>query len=97
MIIIKDKILEIELIGRCIIFFCTLYENQISNDKVILNNLRSIYQRLQGRFKLKYSLIKFNEKSIELIIKKFQDFEKNKNLMKEDNNNINNNIIDLKE
>ena len=72
------KNIEIELIGRCIIFFCTVYENQISNDKVILNNLRSIYQRLQGRFKLKYSLIKFNEKSIELIIKKFQDFEKNR-------------------
>ena len=89
------KNIEIELIGRCIIFFCTVYENQISNDKVILNNLRSIYQRLQGRFKLKYSLIKFNEKSIELIIKKFQDFEKNKNLMKEDN--INNNIINLNE
>ena len=89
------KNIEIELIGRCIIFFCTVYENQISNDKVILNNLRSIYQRLQGRFKLKYSLIKFNEKSIELIIKKFQDFEKNKNLMKEDN--INKNIINLNE
>ena len=89
------KNIEIELIGRCIIFFCTVYENQISNDKVILNNLRSIYQRLQGRFKLKYSLIKFNEISIELIIKKFQDFEKNKNLMKEDN--INNNIINLNE
>ena len=87
------KNIEIELIGRCIIFFCTVYENQISNDKVILNNLRSIYQRLQGRFKLKYSLIKFNEKSIELIIKKFQDFEKNKNLM----NNNKNNVLDLEE
>ena len=89
------KNIEIELIGRCIIFFCTVYENQISNDKVILNNLRSIYQRLQGRFKLKYSLIKFNSKSIELIIKKFQDIEKNKKQMKEEFSN--NNIIDLKE
>ena len=89
------KNIEIELIGRCIIFFCTKYEDQISNDKVILNNLRSINQRLQGRFKLKYSLIKFNSKSIELIIKKFQDIEKNKNLMKEEIGN--NNIIDLKE
>ena len=89
------KNIEIELIGRCIIFFCTLYENQISNDKVILNNLRSIYLRLQGRFKLKYSLIKFNQKSIELIIKKFEDFQKNKNSMEEEYNN--NNIIDLKE
>ena len=89
------KNIEIELIGRCIIFFCTKYEDQISNDKVILNNLRSIYQRLQGRFKLKYSLIKFNSKSIELIIKKYQDIEKNKNLMKEEMGN--NNIIDLKE
>ena len=50
--------------------------------------------RLQGRFKLKYSLIKFNQKSIELIIKKFEDFQKNKNAMEEYNNN---NIIDLKE
>ena len=49
--------------------------------------------RLQGRFKLKYSLIKFNQKSIELIIKKFQDFQKNKNLM----NNNKNNILDLEE
>ena len=89
------KNIEIELIGRCIIFFCTIYEDQISNDKVILNNLRSIYQRLQGRFKLKYSLIKFNSKSIELIIKKFQDIEKNKNSMKEEM--ANNNIIDLQE
>ena len=88
------KNIEIELIGRCIIFFCTLYESQISNDKVILNSLRSIYMRLQGRFKLKYSLIKFNQKSIELIIKKFEDFQKNKNAMEEYNNN---NIIDLKE
>ena len=88
------KNIEIELIGRCIIFFCTLYEDQISNDKVILNNLRSIYQRLQGRFKLKYSLIKFNSKSIELIIKKFQDIEKNKKLMREE---MTNNIIDIKE
>ena len=88
------KNIEIELIGRCIIFFCTLYESQISNDKVILNNLRSIYMRLQGRFKLKYSLIKFNQKSIELIIKKFEDFQKNKKSMEEYNNN---NIIDLKE
>ena len=82
------KNIEIELIGRCIIFFCTLYESQISNDKVILNNLRSIYLRLQGRFKLKYSLIKFNQKSIELIIKKFEEIQKNKNLMEEKNNNI---------
>ena len=89
------KNIEIELIGRCIIFFCTLYESQISNDKVILNNLRSIYLRLQGRFKLKYSLIKFNQKSIELIIKKFEDIQKNKNLMEEKNNN--NNIINLTE
>ena len=89
------KNIEIELIGRCIIFFCTKYEDQISNDKVILNNLRSIYQRLQGRFKLKYSLIKFNTKSIELIIKKFQDIEKNKSLMREEM--AKNNIIDLKE
>ena len=88
------KNIEIELIGRCIIFFCTIYEDQISNDKVILNSLRSIYQRLQGRFKLKYSLIKFNSKSIELIIKKFQDIQKNKNLMNEE---MTNNIIDLKE
>ena len=88
------KNIEIELIGRCIIFFCTKYEDQISNDKVILNNLRSIYQRLQGRFKLKYSLIKFNSKSIELIIKKFQDIQKNKNLMREE---MANNIIDIKE
>ena len=87
------KNIEIELIGRCIIFFCTLYESQISNDKVILNYLRSINMRLQGRFKLKYSLIKFNQKSIELIIKKFQDFQKNKNLM----NNNKNNILDLEE
>ena len=91
------KNIEIELIGRCIIFFCTLYESQISNDKVILNNLRSIYLRLQGRFKLKYSLIKFNQKSIELIIKKFEDIQKNKNLLEEKNNNNNNNIINLKE
>jgi U3 small nucleolar RNA-associated protein 12 len=90
------KNIEIELIGRCIIFFCNLYESQISNDKVIMNMLRSIYLRLQGRFKLKYSLIKFNQKSIELIVKKFQDFQKNKNLM-EDYNIKNNNIIDLKE
>ena len=89
------KNIEVELIGRCIIFFATKYEDQISNDKVILNNLRSIYQRLQGRFKLKYSLIKFNSKSIELIIKKFQDIEKNKKQMKEEFSN--NNIIDLKE
>ena len=82
------KNIEIELIGRCIIFFCTIYESQISNDKVILNYLRSIYMRLQGRFKLKYSLIKFNQKSIELIIKKFEDIQKNKNLMEEKNNNI---------
>ena len=88
------KNIEIELIGRCIIFFCTLYESQISNDKVILNYLRSIYMRLQGRFKLKYSLIKFNQKSIELIIKKFQDFQKNKNLMNEDKNH---NILGLEE
>ena len=87
------KNIEIELIGRCIIFFCTLYENQISNDKVILNYLRSINMRLQGRFKLKYSLIKFNQKSIELIIKKFQDFQKNKNLINSDKNNI----LDLEE
>jgi U3 small nucleolar RNA-associated protein 12 len=90
------KNIEIELIGRCIIFFCNLYESQISNDKVIMNMLRSIYLRLQGRFKLKYSLIKFNQKSIELIVKKFQDFQKNKNLM-EDYNIKNNNIIDSKE
>ena len=88
------KNIEIELIGRCIIFFCTLYESQISNDKVILNYLRSIYMRLQGRFKLKYSLIKFNQKSIELIIKKFQDFQKNKKLMDEDKNH---NVLDLEE
>ena len=87
------KNIEIELIGRCIIFFCTIYESQISNDKVILNYLRSIYMRLQGRFKLKYSLIKFNQKSIELIIKKFQDFQKNKNLINSDKNNI----LDLEE
>ena len=87
------KNIEIELIGRCIIFFCTLYESQISNDKVILNYLRSINMRLQGRFKLKYSLIKFNQKSIELIIKKFQDFQKNKNLMNDNKNNI----LDLEE
>ena len=89
------KNIEVELIGRCIIFFANKYEDQISNDKVILNYLRSIYQRLQGRFKLKYSLIKFNSKSIELIIKKFQDIQKNKNLMNEEIKN--NNIIDLKE
>ena len=88
------KNIEIELIGRCIIFFCTLYESQISNDKVISNYLRSIYMRLQGRFKLKYSLIKFNQKSIELIIKKFQDFQKNKNFMNEEKNH---NILGLEE
>ena len=88
------KNIEIELIGRCIIFFSNLYESQISNDKVILNYLRSIYMRLQGRFKLKYSLIKFNQKSIELIIKKFQDFQKNKKLMDEDKNH---NVLDLEE
>ena len=87
------KNIEIELIGRCIIFFCTLYETQISNDKVILNYLRSIYMRLQGRFKLKYSLIKFNQKSIELIIKKFQDIQKNKNFIENDKSNI----LDLEE
>ena len=87
------KNIEIELIGRCIIFFCSLYETQISNDKVILNYLRSIYMRLQGRFKLTYSWIKFNQKSIELIIKKFQDIQKNKNFIENDKSNI----LDLEE
>ena len=87
------KNIEVELIARCIIFFCNLYENQISNDKVIFKYLKSIYQRLKGRLKLKYALIKGNSKSIEFIIKKYNEIEKNKKQM--ENEGFNNFDVDL--
>ena len=78
--------IEIELIGRCVIFFSFLYQNQISNDKTIINYMISIKEHLKGRLQFNLDLVNFNVKSIDMILrtkdlreKADEDYKKNKN------------------
>lgn len=60
---------EIELIGRCIIFFSFLYQSQISNDKTILKYMQSIQHHFPKQIKNSIKLVSFNTKSIEIILR----------------------------
>ena len=81
--------IEIELIARCIIFFSFLYQNQISNDKTIVNLMMSIKEHLKGRLKFNLDLINFNIKSIDMILR-FNEIREKAN--EEYKKNIKNNI-----
>jgi U3 small nucleolar RNA-associated protein 12 len=61
--------IEVELIGRCVVFFAFAYQKQISNDKTILRYMLSIQEHLSARMKLNEDLVNFNIKSIELILR----------------------------
>jgi U3 small nucleolar RNA-associated protein 12 len=68
--------IEVELIGRCVVFFAFAYQKQISNDKTILRYMLSIQEHLSARMKLNEDLVNFNIKSIELILRNNEMREK---------------------
>ena len=60
--------IEVELIGRCVIFFSVLFQNQISNDKTILRYMISIKKHLKPRIQMGLDIINFNMKGIDLLL-----------------------------